>query len=515
METLQEIFNNREIAIGFWATIAILASLFIKPMKEFLKSWISILFCRKFVVFYAIFLGYFGMAVYLLFKIDFWDLSLLKDTAFWIIFVELPIFKKTIEKAKDSRFFVRLIKENITFIIVVEFVLNFWTFNLLTEMIIVPVSVVVGALFAFSSMERKYEKVKKLLNGIYLIFAFSVIVNTVNSLLNNPMDLLEIGSLKAFLLPFLLLLLNLPVVYGLGLYNTYEQVFIQLKGTPSEQRKMKLSLILFSGIMLSKITDVLNNPIQITVISLNNTELKKNLEKLQQKFNYQVGENYMKRAKIYLVGSMLRLLVSVVGIVACNSQVPLRDILSLNFVLDIQRIKEIATYIFSCGVVISIVLFVISLGLKRKKHEEISNVKKYALYDLLYIVKKQNSTLQEFIPIESPREIYIEYLSFAYELKPICDNNLGRYENLLTRWELDALKQLQTYIYGVICSVKISGDDFVDYSIEDFCDFFTETAKTAPQNEKINTYLYNVKKSLEKYGEQIRFCMDEFKGILP
>lgn len=169
----------------------------------------------------------------------------------------------------------RLIKENITFIIVVEFVLNFWTFNLLTEMIIVPVSVVMGVLFAFSSMERKYEKVKK---------------------------------------------------FG----------------------------------------------------------------KLQQKLNYQVGENYMKRAKICLVGSMLGLLVSVVGIVACNSQVPLTDILSLNFVLDIQRIKEIVTYIFSCGVVISIVLFVISLGLKRKRHEEISNVKKYALYDLLYIVKKQN-----------------------------------------------------------------------------------------------------------------------------
>lgn len=100
METLQEIFNNREIAIGFCATIAILASLFTKPMKEFLKSSISILFCRKFVVFYAIFLGYFGMAVYLLFKIDFWNVLLLKDTAFWIIFVEIPIFEKTMRKQK-------------------------------------------------------------------------------------------------------------------------------------------------------------------------------------------------------------------------------------------------------------------------------------------------------------------------------------------------------------------------------------------------------------------------------
>lgn len=45
--------------------------------------------------------------------------------------------------------------------------------------------------------------------------------------------------------------------------------------------------------------------------------------------------------------------------------------------------------------------------------------------------------------------------------------------------------------------------------------FFTETAKVAPQNEKINTYLYEVKKSIEEYGEQIRFFTNEFKNILP
>lgn len=37
LETLQEIFNNREITIGFWMVIAIVASLFTKPMKNFLK----------------------------------------------------------------------------------------------------------------------------------------------------------------------------------------------------------------------------------------------------------------------------------------------------------------------------------------------------------------------------------------------------------------------------------------------------------------------------------------------
>ncbi len=96
------------------------------------------------------------------------------------------------------------------------------------------------------------------------------------------------------------------------------------------------------------------------------------------------------------------LLISIIGIFICNTQVDLKDILACNFVLNIKRMKEIATYIFSCGVIVFIMLFFISVGFKRKKYEEISNVKKYVLYDLLYILKKQNSLFQEFIPIEYP-----------------------------------------------------------------------------------------------------------------
>lgn len=35
----------------------------------------------------------------------FWNSSLLKDTIFWVLFVELPIFGKAIQEANDNRFF--------------------------------------------------------------------------------------------------------------------------------------------------------------------------------------------------------------------------------------------------------------------------------------------------------------------------------------------------------------------------------------------------------------------------
>lgn len=49
---LQVVLNNREIAVGIWVMLAISISIFIKPVFQFLKSVFSILFCRKFVIFY-------------------------------------------------------------------------------------------------------------------------------------------------------------------------------------------------------------------------------------------------------------------------------------------------------------------------------------------------------------------------------------------------------------------------------------------------------------------------------
>ena len=68
------------------------------------------------------------------------------------------LYSLKIEKAKDKYFFTKLIKENIALITIIEFILNFWTFELITEIIIVPVFVLIGVLYAISSSDKKYQK---------------------------------------------------------------------------------------------------------------------------------------------------------------------------------------------------------------------------------------------------------------------------------------------------------------------------------------------------------------------
>ena len=511
MREIQNIFNNREIAIGIWVMLVAIISIFTKPVKKFLKSVFPILFCRKFVVFYIVFLLHLCLVTYFLYAVGFWSVALLKDTIFWVLCVELPLFVKTIEKAKDNHFFVKLIKDNITISVIIEFVFNFWTFNLFTEILIVPISIFIGLLYALAARKKKYFQVKRFFDWLFVIFGVIIIINSCKHLYENPSELFNLSTLQEFLLPAFLLLLNLPVVYGLALYNAYEQVFIRVKGNKTENFKMKCSIIKFAGIYLSKITTIRNNLQYITVISLTDNDMKENLKKLKNKLSMRVGDNYMKRANYYILWCIIGFLISVLGIVICNSQVSIRDFLKFNFIVDIQRVKEIITYICSTGVVFSVCLFIYSLGFRKKKNEEISQVKKFALHNLLYLIKRQYNMLQEFPPIDEPKELFVKYIAIAYELKAECEKDIVSFENLLSSWEFDAIKQLQTSATNVVFSIGINEAEIGQYTIEQFNAYYLERETSAPQNEKINIFTYDVQKGIENYSKQIKICVEEFK----
>lgn len=55
----------------------------------------------------------------------------------------------------------------------------------------------------------------------------------------------------------------------------------------------------------------------------------------------------MKRSRYYISACIIGLLASFLGLILANSDVSFKDLISFNFTFDIQRIKEIATYIFS------------------------------------------------------------------------------------------------------------------------------------------------------------------------
>ena len=344
-----------------------------------------------------------------------------------------------------------------------------------------------------------------------LLWGIVIVITSINHFFQAPEQFINIDTLKSFLLPIVLLFLSLPIVYGLALYSTYEQIFIRLKGKKSEQVKMKLYILSFSGINLAK-ASALRNSVPVTVVhSTTAKDLQKNLRTLTQRLSLQIGDNYMKRSHYYLVACIIGLLVSLVGLISVNSDVSFKDLITFNFTLYPERIKEILTYIFSTMLVFSVSLLVFSIGFNKKQREDISQIKKYALYELLASVKRQKSQLMEYPPIDDPAVLYASYILNTYEVKQTCDKVLSSYSNLLTTWEFDVVKRLQLYATSFINDLGICAENIDQYDALSFSALYNEKVEKAPQNEKINTFTYAMQKDLKKYSEQIRLFYDTFK----
>lgn len=219
-----------------------------QPLLQFLKTAIPILFCRKFVVFYCVFIAFFLFAVDILKWAAFWDSSMLKDTIFWVVFVELPLFAKAIEKAKDNRFFSNLVTDNLKFIVLFEFFVGFWTFDLWIELVAILGTVFVSFLCALASGEKKHKPAKTFFDTLLVIWGIIIFIHAVSSTVQDPKAFFNWDTLKSLMLPVLLLVLNLPVVYGLALYSGYEQLFIKIKNGAKDKWKMKFQIVRFAGI---------------------------------------------------------------------------------------------------------------------------------------------------------------------------------------------------------------------------------------------------------------------------
>ena len=146
--------------------------------------------------------------------------------------------------------------------------------------------------------------------------------------------------------------------------------------------------------------------------------------------------------------------------------------MTLNFVLDVHRIEEILTYVFSTALVFSLVLLIYAIGFNKKQREDITQIKKYALYELLCAVKRQKTELTEFLPLEEPEKMFDAYVLNAYDVRIACDKVLAAYENLLTTWEQETIRYLQLSATTVSDDFGIKADTSGKYTKAFFCDYY-------------------------------------------
>lgn len=171
---------------------------------------------------------YSSSIIYLLYLVDFWDSSLLKDSIYWFIGSGFLILFNLNKAGKEEGFFKNILRDNLKLLLILEFVVNFHQFSLVTELILLPVIAFLAMMQAIAEREERTMKVKSLIDWVFAIFGFIVLGISIRDIWVDFRGFANIPNLESFLLPIILSITFIPFAYCIALYMNFEVIFIRL-----------------------------------------------------------------------------------------------------------------------------------------------------------------------------------------------------------------------------------------------------------------------------------------------
>jgi hypothetical protein len=220
--------NNREIATAIWLTIIFLWALSIGGVRRSIPGLLKAFFNWKIFVPSLAMLFYIVAMVLAFKKMGFWDASATKDTILWTLGSAFATYFSLNKVAQDSAYFKNVILDNIKFVLILEFVVNLYSFSLPAELIVIPIVsfIVMANVLAVSKPE--YKQVSKLFNFILGVFGLYLLAFTFREIVLDFQNFATLKNLRDFFLPPLFSIVLLPFVYVVALLIQYESFFIRI-----------------------------------------------------------------------------------------------------------------------------------------------------------------------------------------------------------------------------------------------------------------------------------------------
>jgi len=251
--------NNREIALILWLIIFIILALTMVKVRQSIIGLIKTFFHSKLIFpIFAMLIFIIG-TVAILRMIGFWDISALNDTIYWTIGTAFVTFFNLDKVGKEEKIFKNLIVENIKFIVILEFIINLYTFSLLTELIVLPIIVFLYLMVEVSALRPEQKQVRNLFTILLAVFGGFVLVFTIKEIFLDFQSFASLKNLRDLLLPPLLLVMFIPFLYFVALYMHYDSLFKHI-GIANKQtdllRYTKKKIFMACHINLFKLIDV-------------------------------------------------------------------------------------------------------------------------------------------------------------------------------------------------------------------------------------------------------------------
>lgn len=206
---------------------------------------------------------YTATIAFILAVIGLWNVSLLKDTTVWFCFSAMAMMMRFMTADDTDNMLGKAVSDSLRIVIVVEFLINTYTFSLPVELVIIPIVTLIAVFDAVASTDKQYEVVAKLMKGLQAFIGFIIFAIVLKRAVADLQNLNSLDTIRSIVLAPCLSLLFFPFLYLMVLVSKYELVFLRLTSGPSKHPKLlryaRRSIVLHAGLNLRRVQCLLKN----------------------------------------------------------------------------------------------------------------------------------------------------------------------------------------------------------------------------------------------------------------
>lgn len=233
------IFSTREVAVIIYTVLFVIICLFDKKIRSSLLTLLKTALTTKLVNATLIFLIYASIFVFIFTFIPIWKWIYLKDIVIWVIFAGIPLCFKSITVNIGNGYFRDIIRDQLKFLVVVEFIISSFTFNLVVELILVLVTTFITIIDLIAGAKKEYKNAKKLTTSALAVIGILIFIFTLKNIIKSQNSIIVTDMLVSFLIPIVYMFLFIPAAYLFAIYAKYESLFIRMSFKEPNNRKAR------------------------------------------------------------------------------------------------------------------------------------------------------------------------------------------------------------------------------------------------------------------------------------
>lgn len=260
-------FSSREVAAGIWLLAGFVFALTNEKTRSSLVGVLKALFRAKILVVLASMVAYTGATVVGLSEIGFWKTFLLKDTILWFCLSGVAMVMTHVTAGTSECIFRRIARDSVQVVLVLEFLVNAYTFPLWVELLLMPFMTLVVAVDTLARTREEYTPVLPITSGLQTVVGLSILVAAIRKAVTDHANFLGLDALRELLLGPVLSLLFTPFIYLTLLLAGYEQVFLMVNLGPEKtaclRRYARRRLIAYAQLSLRRVNDLRRRPLEL------------------------------------------------------------------------------------------------------------------------------------------------------------------------------------------------------------------------------------------------------------